>query len=309
MRKYFHLFRYPNLLIIAFTQLIVEYFIILPSLNQVNQPPLLNEFLFFLLVISTIIITAIGYVQNDIEDLEMDRINKPDKMVVGRLISIREAKMIVLLLTLIGTIISLYVAVKIEQIYLALIFPIAVGVLILYAKKLKKGFLLGNAVVSLFVAGVAGIVWFAERAGLSLFLNNYAEEGKIIWIIFLAYLTLAFLANLYREIVKDMQDVEGDKAQDSKTLPIKYGQSTAKWIAFSVATLLLISIILLTIFLYQYNLLLGMSWVIVFIILPLLFSIISLLTKPLIKSTFKQISLSIKLIMLAGLLLLIIVFN
>ena len=78
---FFRLIRFSNLIIVALTQYLLQYYILLPELKKVNLTPLLPDFEFFLLVFSTILIAAGGYIINDIEDVEIDKLNKPE---IGR---------------------------------------------------------------------------------------------------------------------------------------------------------------------------------------------------------------------------------
>src|SRR5512133_2043110 len=85
------LIRWPNLLIVALTQVLIRICIISPVLHRMNMEPLLPRALFALLVIGTVCITAGGYIINDYFDRKIDRINKPDEMIVGTHIYPRQA--------------------------------------------------------------------------------------------------------------------------------------------------------------------------------------------------------------------------
>ena len=85
MKSLFRLIRLPNLIIVALTQYALQYAILLPELGKIGQKPLLPSLQFCFLVYSTVLIAAGGYVINDIEDVDIDRLNKPEhKRIVGR---------------------------------------------------------------------------------------------------------------------------------------------------------------------------------------------------------------------------------
>ncbi|MEI9934281.1 MAG: UbiA family prenyltransferase [Ferruginibacter sp.] len=114
LTAFFRLIRWPNLVFIVVTQFLFYYFIIIPSLpntyyhlnNKLTYP------LFLWLVVASILIAAAGYIINDYFDINIDLVNKPDKMVVERIISRRWAIALHFILSTIGVVISLYVSLK-----------------------------------------------------------------------------------------------------------------------------------------------------------------------------------------------------
>ena len=89
MLHFIKLIRYPNLLIIVLTQYLFRYAIMIPILNIENIKPAFSDVDFALLVFSTILIAAAGYIINDYFDMRTDRINKPHKMIIGKYFSRR----------------------------------------------------------------------------------------------------------------------------------------------------------------------------------------------------------------------------
>ena len=111
---FFRLIRWPNLVFIALTQFLFYYSIILPvlpsSYYQLHYK--LTTPFFILLVVSSVFIAAAGYIINDYFDINIDRVNKPGKMVIEKIINRRWAILLHLIITTIGVALSLYVSIK-----------------------------------------------------------------------------------------------------------------------------------------------------------------------------------------------------
>jgi 4-hydroxybenzoate polyprenyltransferase len=296
------LVRFPNLVIVALTQYLLFYFLLLPAFHKAQLLPLLDHFHFFLLVLDTMLIAAGGYVINDYYDQEIDLRNKPDKRIVGIKLSGRAALWLYASILLSGATLALYLAIHVENLPLFGLYPLACLGLWLYSRFWKKAFLIGNILVSIFCAFVAGIVWFAERATYTLLWDGSLELGIKLQFLLSAYLLFAFLSTMYREIIKDIEDREGDAMENGRTLPIVLGVNIGKWVSFLFGILLLFVMIWLASHFILLNqptkvILLGLLG-----IAPLLFSFM-LLRKARRKSDFYQLSQIAKFIMFAGILL------
>lgn len=270
------LIRFPNLIIIVIIQYILQYWILRPALVGSEVELLLTHNLFFLLVISTVIIAATGYIINDIVDIAIDKINKPHKMIVERIITKKHAWQLYWGLVIIGFLISVYVAYRIDNLPLVFIYPCAVSLLALYSYKLKSRPFSGNLVVALFSALVTGIILFAERASFTKLSNLNAELYQYVSMVFYGYMIFAVLTSLYREIVKDLEDIEGDKAQGCKTVPTLMGTRFSKILAsiFGISTIsLLVFWLNRSIQIQDY---LALAVVTLFLTIPLLYSLIKL---------------------------------
>lgn len=169
--------------------------------------------------VSAALVAASGNIINDIYDVEIDKISHPNRVLVLGLLSKQEAMIEYIFLTLV----SASIAASLSGTLLIIVIITSV-LLFTYALYFKKVSLTGNIVVA-FIAGLV-FIYGGFVAG--------NPQGAVIPAVF------AFLINLIREIVKDIQDTEGDSAQNVKTFPIKYGiDSTKKLIAF--ITILLIA--------------------------------------------------------------------
>ena len=230
------LIRFHNLSIIVLTQYLLQYLILVPGFKSAGLTPLLDHLHFSILALSTVLIAASGYIINDLEDYEIDLINKPEKVIINQYISVKNAWRMYWSVAFFGFLISLYLAFHVRNFPLIFIYPTAILLLYFYSKSLKKSILWGNVVVSIFCAFVAGIVIFAERHNIL----EMKELGKDVISIFIFYLLFAFFSTMFREIIKDIEDEEGDRKNGCQTLPIFFGKTTAKWVGIFFGTVLLL---------------------------------------------------------------------
>jgi 4-hydroxybenzoate polyprenyltransferase len=233
------LIRFPNLLIVALMQGLLFARIILPPLQTQELSPALNSFHFSLLALVTVIITAGGYIINDIADFRIDMVNRPERVVVHKHIPVETAYWLYFSLNLSGFVLSLYLAFYVGNLPLVNLFPAAVLGLFFYSVYLKRVALLGNLLISAYCALAAGIVWFAERNAIGELASLQPEAAGRLNVFFLTYMGFAFLLTFYREIVKDIEDVKGDLQQNCRTIPILWGVPAAKSIAIFAGLLLL----------------------------------------------------------------------
>ena len=213
------------------------------GLEYVN--PALGEIDFALLVLSTLLIASGGYVINDYFDKGPDKINKPGKNLIGKSISAEATQILYWLLSITGILIGFYLSYKVNYLMLGFIFIAIVMMLWLYSSKYQKTVLWGNLAISSLSAMVILIVWlfefFALRANPVKFAGAM-KQFSIISILIAGYTLFAFLVSLIREIVKDIEDIEGDKDAGYRTLPIFIGVKKSSLV---VSGIILISIGLL----------------------------------------------------------------
>ncbi len=194
-------------------------------------PFTLNEFQFFLLVLATALICAGGYVINDYFDVQIDAVNKPEKQIIGNKIAPEKAFNFYLILTVIGLGLGVYLSLVIDYWKLVTIFVVVIALLYLYSIAFKRMVFIGNFIVALLSAISVIIVMLFEPS-----LYNLARPGDYYiaglctkYILGISF--FAFALTVVREIVKDIQDIEGDRKFNAKTLPVKYGVGSAKLIA------------------------------------------------------------------------------
>ena len=286
MVAFLRLTRPLNLIIIVFTMVAMRYGVVQAYLDASStdlaamaQPSGATVFekvpgnifthgfsgpLFWLLVASTVLIAAGGNVINDYFDTRIDRVNKPEAVIVGRSVKRRVAMLGHLVLTGLGVLFGLFTAWKSGQPILVLVPIFAAGALWFYSTKLKRAFLLGNGLVAFLVAlvpltvGLYEIPALAQAYGTSatVGLGNGTEmEVKFgfsgLWGWIIGFAAFAFVTTLVRELQKDMADVKGDAADGCRTVPIVLGVQWAKaftlfYLAVAVIALLLVRSVVLT---------------------------------------------------------------
>ncbi|RMG88513.1 MAG: hypothetical protein D6714_00575 [Bacteroidetes bacterium] len=297
--------RFPNLLIVALTQYLLCFLLLRPWFHQHHIATSLDGFHFFLLVLTTVLIAAAGYVINDLFDYSADTWNKPDQVFIHKKITPDGARKLYAGLVATGGAIAIYLALHVGQFPLFFIYPVAVGLLWLYSRHFKKGILVGNIIVSLFCAFVAGIVLFAEREAFFELWKSDPDAARWIWTIFGGYLAFAFYSTLFREIIKDLEDMEGDQRQHCRTLPIVFGMTAAKRVGLFTGAFLWVLVAIFGLFLWQKGKLAGLAFTIAGLLSPLSYALFRL-PRTNEKTGFHRLSQLAKYIMLAGLVLLLI---
>lgn len=269
--KYLRLIRYQNLLLLAFMQLIFRY----GFLKLQNISLALNHFQYALLVLSTVLIAAAGYVINDILDQETDYDNRPDKIIVGRLISEKTAYNMYFVLNILGVGIGYYLANVIQKPSFAGVFIIISATLYMYATNLKQMLLIGNILVALLLSLSVLIIGLFDLLPAT-YDGNRQIMGDIFAIL-IHYSIFAFILNLIREIVKDMEDVDGDYNQGMSTLPIAVGISKTSKVVFVlglIATLVLLFYINSN--LMSFGLYYAVVYALFFVVAPLIFFVVKI---------------------------------
>lgn len=297
---FLRLVRWPNLVFFALTQILFVYCIIHPIMSAAGAEPNIRGVYFFLLVLSYILIYAEGYVINDYFDLNIDRINKPDKVVVEKIISRRWVIFWHVFLSVVGIIIGFYIDWMTGVKFLGLLNTVVVVLLFIYSISLKKKLLVGNVMVSALTAWAIMVITFCETSNLLRPVATGSYIEKITRVSFL-YTGFAFVISLIREVVKDMEDIDGDRRYGCNTMPIAWGVTSTK-VFVSVWLVVLIGMLLVVQF---YVLILSWWWSAVYslvlIIIPL-FYIFKLLLAANTSRDYHKVSSLIKMVMFAGLL-------
>jgi 4-hydroxybenzoate polyprenyltransferase len=293
--KYLKLIRYQNLLMLALMQLLFRY----GFLKLQNIPLALTDWQYCLLVLSTVLIAAGGYVINNIFDQGTDNDNKPKQVVVGRSISESLAYNIYLGLNLVGVGIGFYLSNVISKPGFASMFIMIAATLYLYATSLKQMMLIGNVVVALLLSFSVIIIGVFDlfpviNPGNQQIMSN-------LFSILLDYALFAFIINFIREIVKDLEDVNGDYNQGMNTLPIALGISRTSKLVLIISFIPLVLVVLYTNTYYMVNnLYIATLYTLLFIVSPLLYFIIKMGSAKKTKD-FHHLSTILKLVILFGL--------
>lgn len=301
IKGFFRLIRIPNLILVALTQYLLRYCILLPIFAMHDVTPILNSYYFHLFVLSTVLISAAGYIINDYFDVQIDLVNKPHKVVIGKLMHRHLAMAIHLLFNIVGVFIGFFIGWKLGNYQLGYIQLISAGLLWFYSTNYKRQFIVGNIIVSILTAMTVMTVGFFEPILYNALSDETKIAAQIILLILAAYSFFSFMISLIREIVKDMEDTQGDADYNCKTIPIVLGIKRTK-IIISVLTIILI----FSIGFVQYKQLATgaihpMLYVLFFIQLPLVY-FLWLLRKAVSQYEFHSLSRLIKGIMLFGIL-------
>jgi len=274
--------------------------------------PVLSHIKFMLLVIATVFLAASGYVINDYFDVKIDRINRPDKVVVGQVYQRRTVLLFHVLFTFIGVFTGLFLAYIYRKENYALMFIFIPVILWYYSTTLKKQVLIGNLTISLLTALVPYFVVSLEFASLGQVYGQSilaSEACSTAWFWTTGFAFFAFIVNLGREIIKDMEDVKGDKDAGCTTLPIEMGMEYTRTI---VILLSLASIVALWVAYIVVPQLLSSSitfwYFLVLLTLPYLV-LIWLVYKAKESNEFHRVSQLSKIIMLLGILFVLIARN
>jgi len=313
MKAFLNLIRWPNLLIVALTMILMRYCVIEPLISKIiviavsgtgegmpmNLPfPLFD---FILLVLATMFITAGGYVINDYFDIKTDLINK-GKVIVGTKISRRKAMMWHNVFNLAGVAIGFYISWKAGYIWLGALFLMVSGLLYFYSASYKRQFLIGNIIVGLLTAAVPLLVVLYEWPALyRYYAVNAVEQPEFNFIIYWigGFSLFAFLTTLTREIIKDIEDYEGDVAYGRNTIPIIIGSLNAKIVSVS---LIIITLGLLYLVWYMFvNDSITLIYISTVISVPLLFVVYKIIRSQS-KKQLHSTSRIMKIVLLTGLL-------
>ncbi len=296
MLSFFKLIRYQNLLMLAFMQLIFRY----GFLKWQNVPLSLADWQYCLLVLATVLIAAGGYVINDIFDQDTDSENKPSSVIVGNKISEALAYNIYVGLTIAGVGIGFYLSNVIMKPGFATLFILIASLLYLYASSLKQMILIGNIIVALLLSFSVIIIGIYDLYPAT-YEGNQKDMG-VLFSILLDYAFFAFILNFIREIVKDLEDINGDYNQGMNTLPIVLGVQRTSKVVFALSFIPLLILLYYTNEYFASNkLFIATIYSLLMLVGPLLyFTIKSWNAKT--KKEFHHLSLVLKFVLFFGIL-------
>ena len=223
VRGLFRISRPVNLLLVAFAQGMTAYFLVETTAAGL---PVLQDYRVYLIIFSTVLITAAGYMINDYYDVKIDYVNRPNEVVVGKGI---KRRVVIFLHSLIN-----FSAIGLGYLVsprIALVNFVAAFLLWLYSNRLKREPFTGNLTV-------------AFLTGFSVYLIGYYYQKSELLV--LTYSIFAFFLNLIREIIKDIEDRPGDRKHGCRTLPIVIGFHKTKQVIFVIAIAFVCSILIVT---------------------------------------------------------------
>lgn len=291
MPIFLKLIRYKNLLMVLLTMVLTKYALLESNFSNT----LLSHFNFIILTTAVLLITASGYIINDIFDIETDKINKPSKLFLDKNFSIKKAWSFYILLNVFGLALGIFVSIATNTPLNSLYFIVTAIILFYYSKSLKKIALIGNLIVSFLCALVIFLVSEFKFIGTNLESSSKISSDLIIAI----YLFFSFTITLIREIIKDIEDVNGDLKIKAKTLPILIGRKRSARIAFFISSIMLVFILIILQSIKNESL---FFWYILFLIcIPLLYLLYKIWFART-KKNYSVISNLLKIIMFLGIL-------
>jgi 4-hydroxybenzoate polyprenyltransferase len=218
------LVRWPNLLIMLLCMALVRAGLLLPGAPLREA---LLDWRFGALVLAALLVAAAGYIINDYYDVKIDAINRPDRLVVGRVVNRRKAMLAHMLLSGTGVLLAGWLH--------PVLGLVTLGTALLlwgYSARFKRVALVGNASIATLTAALVllpELQWQLARH----------EQHSVVW----PYALAAFLLTMVREIVKDVEDMRGDAQHGCRTLPLVWGVARTKWVTgFFLACLALLTL-------------------------------------------------------------------
>jgi 4-hydroxybenzoate polyprenyltransferase len=304
INAFLRLVRLPNLVMIAITQAL--FYLTLVSPFYAAHPDFINRFqnrYFLLLMASSLLIAAAGNIINDYFDRNIDEINKPDKKIIDKLIKRRWAIVMHIAFSLLAILTGFYIDAQTPVFWLGFSNAICVMLLFAYSISLKKKLLAGNVLISLLTAWVILVCFLCYYRSLNCptcdTFEWQAQLRRLIRISFL-YAGFAFVISLVREVVKDMEDREGDKKYGCYTIPIAWGIPAAKVFVAVWLVVLIGMISILQIYVWHLGWYWSVAYSFLLLIVPLIW-ILQKLRQANVPKDYHQLSTAVKLVMLAGL--------
>ncbi len=215
-----------NILVIALAQYVASVYILAPDLPLRGVVLDIN---LFLIVLCSALVIAAGYIINSFYDSEKDLINKPRKSMLDRLVSQRTKIYTYFVLNFLAVLLGSYVSFRAALFFAAYIFAIW-----LYSHRLKRIAFVGNI--------VSALLAIAPFFAVFVYYKNF-EPVIFVHAMFL------FLLILSRELIKDMENIAGDLAQDYRTIAVRYGAvATKRYVTLLIVLALLPAYLLIRYF-------------------------------------------------------------
>lgn len=240
VRNIMQLIRWSNLFFLGALIYVMEKWVVVPILDDVAFGEQLPWYIVLLIAVATILIAAGGYVINDYFDIKIDRINRPDQLIVSQHISKENAMRLSIGLSGVGMACGLVVAWLLRSSTIGILFAIIPGLLWFYSSSYKRLLIIGNVTIALLSALSPMMVAIANVAQLQLKYSSILpyttlEHDIYAWVG--GFSLFAFLLTWIREIVKDLQDQMGDRELECHSMPIVWGNTVTKIVVTALIVL------------------------------------------------------------------------
>ena len=203
--SFFSVVRGYNIFVIALAQYLASIFILSPEIRALD---VILDYQLFILVLASSLTIASGYIINNFYDAKKDLINRPRKVMIDRLVSQQTKLKVYFAINFIVVLIAGIVSWR-----ASLFFSVYIFLIWFYSHKLKKYPIIGN-----FTAAVLAVLPFF---GILLYYKNFYH-------VIFAHAIFLFLLIFIRELIKDLENIEGDLVANYRTIPVLFGEKTAK---------------------------------------------------------------------------------
>lgn len=293
------LLRVPNLFIMLLTAIVTLALYIFPALEHSRVDPVLTPFQYALVYFLAIALASIAYVTNDLRDKLTDQLNKKEKsMVMG--MSERRTYLwsgaVILMLFIPVLLLSL----RVGHLGYSAIYVLAAILLGAYNLKLKAVPLLGNLVIALLTVLFISLPFISEAKALHVMSVHYPAQLAPVVIAFILLNLFAFLLTLIREIVKDAEDILGDRGAGYKTFPVVYGVGRTRQLLLVLSSIYILLIIYMFMTEFYMHVLMRSS-AFLLLVIPSLY-LFAIIRGARTSSAMRMVSYRIKWIMLMGIL-------
>ena len=234
------LVRWSNLLFLAALIWLMEKWVATPILVKAAFGEQIPGYMLLLIILATVLIAAGGYVINDYFDVKIDRINRPDEVIVTRSVSKPAAMRLSMALSGIGIACGITVAILLRSLTIGILFVLIPGLLWFYSSSYKRLFMIGNLIIALLAAVTPMVVALTNVAILQLRYETilpYTTLPHDLYAWLGGFALFAFLLTWIREIIKDLQDQMGDRELECHSMPVVWGETGTK--AFVTALIVL----------------------------------------------------------------------
>lgn len=255
IKAFLRLARWINLVMLLILVWVMQQWVAIPVLQHAMFVNILPWWILLLLMCSVVCIAAGGYVINDYFDVKIDRINRPDKVLVTTILSKQDAIRFHQVLTIAGAAMGLAVAWWCRSWVMALVIILVPGLLWFYSSSYKRQFVVGNIIIALLAAMPPLLVVMVNVGRLNHLygdIMDYSTIGHDLYCWLGGFALFAFLTTLMREMMKDIEDVEGDRELECHTLPVRIGEWGTKWVISMIALLTIGVLIWIGYFLLPY---------------------------------------------------------
>ena len=239
-----------NVIFTALIQVLIYWCVVVPTLTTFGIESTTPSWVVWCAIVGTALICAGGYVINDYFDVKIDRINRPNDVIVTNTMSKSEAMRLYQVVSGIGIACGLASAIYLCSMTLGMIYVIVPGMLWFYSSSYKRQLIVGNLIVALSAGLVPMVPMFIETAALIAKYGALLYQTPILKVMYgwvCAFALFSFLFTFIREAIKDLQDEPGDREYECHTMAVVWGEKITRLV---LSALIILTNIVLGYFVY-----------------------------------------------------------